>query len=87
MKYVIGPSHIHSDFTHQIENEIKNKSLFNNCILDSYRGIPIWSKHIYNSINENTNKNNDIVWIVSDYKFNNFNYDKLVEIEKTMNCF
>ena len=50
MKYIIGPSHIHSDFTHQINNEIKNKTIFNDCILDAHHGIPIWSKHIYNCI-------------------------------------
>ena len=41
LNYIIGPSHIHHDFTHQIDNEIQTKLLFNNCILDAYRGIPI----------------------------------------------
>ena len=80
--YIIGPSHIHKDFTFQIQNEINNKILFNNCILDAYCGIPIWSHQIYNSIKYNTTKGNDIIWIVSDYKFNNFNYDKIVKLQK-----
>jgi len=28
INYIIGPSHIHSIFTHQIDNEIQNKQLF-----------------------------------------------------------
>jgi hypothetical protein len=74
--YVIGPSHIHSDFTHQIQEEINTKTLFNDCILDAYRGLPIWSNHIVRKLEEN--KENKLVWIVSDYKFNNFDYDKLL---------
>jgi hypothetical protein len=74
--YVIGPSHIHSDFTHQIQEEINSKTLFNDCILDAYRGLPIWSNHIVRKLEEN--KENKLVWIVSDYKFNNFDYDKLL---------
>lgn len=87
MKYIIGPSHIHSDFTHQINNEINNKTIFNDCILDGYCGIPIWSKHIYNCINDNTNKKNNIIWIISDYKFNNFNYHQIVDIQKKNELF
>jgi hypothetical protein len=85
MNYIIGPSHIHSDFTYQIDKEIQNKQLFNNCILDAYRGIPIWSNHIYNCIN--INKNNNIFWIVSDYKFNNFDYPKILDLKKKNNLF
>jgi hypothetical protein len=85
MNYIIGPSHIHSDFTYQIAKEIQNKQLFNNCILDAYRGIPIWSNHIYNCIN--INKNNNIFWIVSDYKFNNFDYPKILDLKKKNNLF
>jgi hypothetical protein len=48
--------------------------------LDAYRGIPIWSRHIYNSIQQNIN--NNIIWIVSDYKFNNFNYPQIIDIQK-----
>jgi hypothetical protein len=85
--YIIGPSHIHSDFTRQIKNEIDNKILFDNCILDAYRGIPIWSRHIFNSINKNVQLNNNICWIVSDYKFNNFNYPEIINISKTNELF
>jgi hypothetical protein len=79
LNYIIGPSHIHRDFTYQINNEIKKKQLFNGCILDAYRGIPIWSKHIYNCISNN--KDNNVFWIVSDYKFNNFDYPKILDIQ------
>jgi hypothetical protein len=77
MNYIIGPSHIHSEFTNQIEEELKNGTLFNNCILDAHRAIPVWSSYIPSSIEQN--KNNNIFWIVSDYKFNNFNYDEILE--------
>ena len=59
--YIIGPSHIHNSCTHLINNEINNKTLFNDCILDGYCGIPIWSKHIYNSLNDNDNANKIII--------------------------
>jgi len=81
INYVIGPSHIHKDFTHKVGNEIKNKKMFNNCVLDAYKGIPIWSRHIYTCISNNVKKNNNIFWIVSDYKFNNFDYPKILEIQ------
>ena len=86
LNYIIGPSHIHSDITYQIKEEIKNKKLFNNCILDGYRGIPIWSKHIYNCIKKNIDTNN-VYWIVSDYKFNNFDYPKIVDMTKKTSYF
>lgn len=72
--YIIGPSHIHSDFTRQISNELNNGILFKNCILDAYRGLPVWSKRILDQFNKHQDKN--LVWIVSDYKFNNFDYPK-----------
>ena len=76
--YIIEPSHIHSDFTHQIQEELDRKTLFNNCILDPYRGIPIWSQQIVIKLEENREKT--LVWMVSDYKFNNFDYNKVLEI-------
>ena len=85
LNYILGPSHIHNDFTHQIDNEINKKQLFNNCILDAYRGIPIWSKHIYNCISNNVN--NNVFWIVSDYKFNNFDYPKILDIQSSNELF
>lgn len=75
--YIIGPSHIHSDFTKQVANEIESGKLFSDCILDAYRGIPIWSRHIYNCISKNKN----VFWIVSDYKFNNSDYPKIVALK------
>ncbi len=41
LNYILGPSHIHSMFLNQITNEINNKELFNNCVLDAYIDIPI----------------------------------------------
>lgn len=75
--YILGPSHIHSDFTWQIYTELSKGRLFKNCILDAYRGIPIWSAHIQQSLQTNIDKL--LVWIVSDYKFNNFDYPKILD--------
>ena len=84
--YIIGPSHIHSDYTHVIRNELDKNILFNKCYLDAHRGLPIWSKYIEIKILEKMNDNN-IVWIVSDYKFNNFDYPKILELQKTNELF
>lgn len=80
MIYIIGPSHIHSNYTCIIKDELENKTLFANCILDAYRGIPNWSVHIFNSIKTNIEQNNNVCWIVSDYKFNNLDYPKIIEM-------
>lgn len=79
LNYILGPSHIHKILSYQIQNEIDNKILFDNCILDGYIGLPIWARHIFNLIKENTLKNNNVCWMVSDYKFNNFDYTQLVD--------
>lgn len=85
LNYVLGPSHICNEFTCQIENELNNKELFNNCILDPYVGIPIWSNHIYHCIRNNIN--NNVFWIVSDYKFNNFDYYNILDIQSRNQLF
>jgi hypothetical protein len=81
LTYIIGPSHIHGDFTHQIADEIKDGELFNNCILDAYRGLPIWSRQIVKCIGEHIHLNHNVCWIVSDYKFNNFDYPKILDLQ------
>jgi hypothetical protein len=84
--YIIGPSHIHSDYTSVIYKELQNNILFKNCYLDAHKGLPIWSKYIETKVLEKMNDNN-IVWIVSDYKFNNFDYPKILELQKTNSLF
>ena len=81
MNYIIGPSHIHSVYTHQIKNEIQNKQLFNNCILDGYIGIPIWSIHVYNCISNSVVAGNNVFWIVSDYKLCNYDFPKILDMQ------
>lgn len=78
--YIIGPSHIHNHYIYVIENELSNKELFANSILDSYWGVPIWSQYIYDMISLHNNVFQNIYWIVSDYKFNNSNYTELIEL-------
>jgi len=81
LNYIIGPSHIHSVHTCQINNEIQNKQIFNNCILDGYIGIPIWSKHIYNCISDNVIAGKNVFWIVSDYKLCNSDFPKIIDMQ------
>ena len=80
--YFLGPSHLHPlNYDNQISDELLNKTLFNNCHLDGNIGIPNWSKHIYYKIYKNIVKNNNVCWMVSDYKFNNFDYNELIELD------
>ncbi len=87
MKYIIGPSHMGSNYTYVVADEIKNKILFDDCILDAYPGLPVWSKHLYTCIRDNFQKNNEVYWLVSDYKFNNFDYDTIIELQKENELF
>jgi len=78
MIYVIGPSHIYNSFTHIIKEEIDSGILFKNCILDAYPGLPNWSDQIPKQLAKESFSSR--VWIVSDYKFNNFDYDKILNL-------
>lgn len=80
--YVIGPSHICEQFLQQVSKEIEDGILFENCELDSYIGIPNWSRQIEIKIKEKMTNNYQIVWLVSDYKFNNFDFHKIVDLQK-----
>lgn len=83
--YILGPSHLHKDFLKQIEEEIKLEILFKNCILDGNCGLPNWSNYIPKTIEENEDKN--MVWMVSDWKFNNFDYPEILKLENSDNLF
>jgi len=75
MNYIIGPSHL----TEKYISLITDPNMFSNCIIEGHKGLPIWSRHILKSINEHDILNNQIFWMVSDYKFNNFDYSHLVK--------
>jgi hypothetical protein len=79
MIYVIGPSHIHPSFTKIIPPKIMSHILFPNCILDGYPGLPNWSRHIHTSIANHIAQNHTVIWMVSDYKFNNADYYTLAD--------
>ena len=83
MKYIIGPSHIHSDYIHIIDDDIKKGTIFNDCVLDPYLGIPNWSTTILIKLTEYAAKKAHLCWIVSDYKFNNFEYNKILNVYNT----
>jgi hypothetical protein len=70
--FLLGPSHLHYDFTQSVKELIDQEILFKDCILHGAHGLPNWSTDVINKMEENKNKN--IIWLVSDYKFNNRNY-------------
>ena len=49
-------------------------------------GIPVWSRHNYNCIAQHV-ESHDVYWIVSDFKFNNFDYDRIVNLQCTQELF
>ncbi len=54
------------------------KSLFGpNVVFDGHCGLPVWSSHILPRITDNVGKGRDAIWLVSDWKFNNKDYDAL----------
>lgn len=79
--YVIGPSHICDVFLKQVSKQMEDGILFENCELDAYIGLPNWSKQIERKVREKMNTH-QIIWLVSDYKFNNFDYNKIIELQK-----
>ena len=79
--YVIGPSHICKEFLQQVERQIDDGILFENCELDAYIGLPNWSKKIEIKIKEKM-LSHKIIWLVSDYKFNNFDFHKIIDLQK-----
>jgi len=72
--YFIGPSHIHPEFTSVVTDEITDGILFRDVHLDGNRGLPNWSRYIDKMIEEKTSEKKNIIWMVSDYKFNNSDY-------------
>ena len=77
--YIIGPSHIHSDFTSRSDYE----NYYSNITLDPYRGLPVWSSRILIALREQLDKNPNIklVWLVSDWKLNNIDYNKIIKLK------
>ena len=74
--FVIGPSHIANDM---IERQIgHNSHLFDDMILHGEHGLLNWSVIVLNNIKSALEQNKMIVWIVSNYKLNNLDYDKLL---------
>jgi hypothetical protein len=79
--YVIGPSHICDKFLSQVSKEIEAGILFEQCELDAYIGLPNWSRQIEIKIKEKM-ATHQIIWMVSDYKFNNFDFHRLIELRE-----
>lgn len=86
-KYIIGPSHLHDEYTKIISSKIKDGFFFKNCKIDGHRGIPIWSRYIFDTIEREYNAGKDVIWMVSDFKFNNSDYEKINSIIETNNPF
>ena len=79
--YVIGPSHICDKFLEQVSKKIEDGILFENCELDAYIGLPNWSKQIEVKVKEKMNTH-QIIWLVSDYKFDNFDFHRILDLQK-----
>lgn len=77
--FVIGPSHIHPD--HLSDND---RIHYGNMILEPHCGLPVWSSRVPQAFSE-VGKDMKLVWIVSDWKLNNIDYDTIVEMKKHPN--
>lgn len=75
MVYVLGPSHIHKEIVYSVPCA---RDLFDDdCVLEGYCGLPNWSSHIPRLLGKYSSKHDNVIWIVSDWKFNNIDYDIL----------
>ena len=73
--YIIGPSHVHeSHMTPEARSLLEEKGVVE---IDGHCGIPVWSSTIPKVLSEQYQLNRVPIWIVSDYKFNNTDYDIL----------
>jgi hypothetical protein len=46
-------------------------------------GVPNWSRRLHTSIDKQIAANNTVVWLVSDYKLYNVEYDELIKLPPT----
>ena len=69
--FVIGPSHVHDSC---IEN---HRHIFTNTTFDANRGRPNWSKTVLELVSDNYNNYDQIIWMISDYRFNNEDVDEI----------
>lgn len=83
--YVLGPSHLHRDHT-CILSPAQIESLFPGIILDGYKGIPNWSEHIPKLLERYQEQGHQLVWMVSDWKFNNHDYPTLLDYPRRIDA-
>lgn len=75
-KFIIGPSHVHeSRMSDEARSLLEAKGVVQ---IDGYCGLPVWSSTIPKALSEQTSLKRTPIWIVSDYKFNNRDYEHLV---------
>lgn len=84
-KYILAPSHLDHTLLKPLETEIKNNLFFKDCEIDSNIGMPNWSNYVKHTLEKNKEKN--LIWMVSDYKFNNFDYPKILKLKDSKNLF
>ena len=82
--YILGPSHINADYTSILCREEKAR-LFGNMILEGHKGLPNWSEYIPETLKKYKDQGHQLVWMVSDWKFNNSDYEILQESGKRLN--
>jgi hypothetical protein len=80
--YIIGPSHVHeSHMSPGARSLLEEKGVVE---MDGYCGIPVWSSTIPKVLSEQALLKRVPVWIVSDYKFSNTDYDVLVQCPRDL---
>ena len=69
--FVIGPSHIHASILSASDRD----RYYGDVKLEAHPGIPVWSSRILEALQEHAALGMRIVWIVSDWKLNNSDYN------------
>jgi len=74
--FVIGPSHLH---TCQLSDDVRVR-VFGamDVTIEAHVGLPVWSQRVPDALAEHSAAGRAPVWVVSDWKFNNFDYDAIV---------
>lgn len=76
--YLIGPSHVKNEFLSICDY----KNVFKNVIMDGFHARPNWCPDIPKKLDEYNDKNFNLIWMVSDYKFHNYMYADIVKAQK-----
>jgi len=74
--FIIGPSHIHDECMGAYLN------IFTNTTLDGNQGRPNWSNSVLKLVSDNYHNYDQIIWMVSDFRFGNIWIDEIKSSKK-----